>query len=276
MFDSHGLASRTTIGQYAQVSLMHSMILQAEAQAKASASTALSREVLRTLRNQQAEQLQAARQASGLFSALSRQALALQRFRSQVTAAPNEFIGASTSSAGSVSICSSSSNERSTYNGAEQGSSIYPIPTELVVKKNENVITSSSISAQSSPSKNSRPRKFPRYNLFYRLERHLLLHKRGANYQVTGSSSTSGNSDANEAKNKFYQALGLPPLPSRYQGVPIPKFWFLSSKGKDKMRSHCKSHGVASFAEIAQVVASNCGNVVMRKLWSLLRRLVRS
>ena len=245
-------------------SLHHSMRLQAEAQAKASASTALSREALRTLRNQQAHQLQAAARQASEFSALSRQALALQSFLSpqEVTATSHDkcISGVSTST-GRVSVCSSSdSDSGSSTSNHSEGSPISPIPSELVVKKNENVITTSSSSTSSakssSPSKHS-SRKFSRYNLFYRLERHLLLHQRGANNQVTSNSSSNSGNNNNEAKNKFYQALGLPSLPTRYEGVPVPKFWFLSSKGNDKKRSHRKSHGVASFTEIAQIVAAN-------------------
>ena len=76
---------------------------------------------------------------------------------------------------------------------------------------------------------------FNRYNLFYRLERHLLLHERGA---VTKKDEVVAKSDGGEA-GKF-ETLQLPPLPSRYQGIDIPKLWFLSSKGSDKKRSHRK------------------------------------
>ena len=73
---------------------------------------------------------------------------------------------------------------------------------------------------------------FNRYNLFYRLERHLLLHERGA---VTKKEE---GPISNEAKK--FAALELPLLPPRYVGVEIPTLWFLSSKGSDKKRSHRK------------------------------------
>mmetsp|Transcript_38989 Transcript_38989/g.81604 ORF Transcript_38989/g.81604 Transcript_38989/m.81604 type:complete len:469 (-) Transcript_38989:332-1738(-) len=92
---------------------------------------------------------------------------------------------------------------------------------------------------------------FNRYNLFYRLERHLLLHVRGA---VTNKDDDVAPTDSEASK---YATLELPPLPSRYNGFYIPKLWFVSSKGGDKKRSHRKSHGLASFTEIARIVATN-------------------
>ncbi|KAL9178252.1 hypothetical protein ACHAXT_001796 [Thalassiosira profunda] len=91
---------------------------------------------------------------------------------------------------------------------------------------------------------------FNRYNLFYRLERYLLLHSRGAAVPERERAPPGG------VANKF-EALELPPLPPRYEGVDIPELWFVSSKSRDRKRSHRKSHGVASFAEVARTVASN-------------------
>ena len=74
--------------------------------------------------------------------------------------------------------------------------------------------------------------QFNRYNLFYRLERHLLLHKRGV--QPTGV-------DENSDTAKQYAKLPeLPPLPARYNGVGIPKMWFLTDR--TKKRSHRKRY----------------------------------
>ena len=72
---------------------------------------------------------------------------------------------------------------------------------------------------------------FNRYNLFYRLERLLLLDQRGAAPEVGAPSDIEA---------KKWEALELPPLPSRYQGLDMPSLWFLSSKGSDKKRSHRK------------------------------------
>ena len=72
---------------------------------------------------------------------------------------------------------------------------------------------------------------FNRYNLFYRLERYLLLHERGA-------ANKEGAPSSDEARK--YEGLKLPPLPSRYDGADIPALWFLSSKSKEKKRSHRK------------------------------------
>ena len=72
--------------------------------------------------------------------------------------------------------------------------------------------------------------QFNRYNLFYRLERHLLLHQRGV--QPTG---VDENSDTAKQYSKLPE---LPPLPARYNGVGIPKMWFLTDR--TKKRSHRK------------------------------------
>ena len=78
---------------------------------------------------------------------------------------------------------------------------------------------------------------FNRYNLFYRLERHLLLHRRGAN---TKNEDHAAASPAPGSEAEKFVALVLPPLPSRYRELHIPRMWFLSSKGSDKKRSHRK------------------------------------
>ena len=72
---------------------------------------------------------------------------------------------------------------------------------------------------------------FNRYNLFYRLERHLLLHQRGV--------ETPSDAPLPEVAEK-YQYLELPPLPSRYKDLVMPSLWFVSSKGSGKKRSHRK------------------------------------
>ena len=73
---------------------------------------------------------------------------------------------------------------------------------------------------------------FNRYNLFYRLERHLLLHQRGVG-------TPASDAPLPEVAEK-YQYLELPPLPSRYKDLVMPSLWFVSSKGSGKKRSHRK------------------------------------
>ena len=73
---------------------------------------------------------------------------------------------------------------------------------------------------------------FNRYNLFYRLERHLLLHQRGVE-------TPASDAPLPEVAEK-YQYLELPPLPSRYKDLVMPSLWFVSSKGSGKKRSHRK------------------------------------
>ena len=80
---------------------------------------------------------------------------------------------------------------------------------------------------------------FNRYNLFYRLERHLLLHERGASATKKNSDNDATVSYQSEAMKKF-GAIELPPLPTRYAELDIPRLWFLSSKDSQKKRSHRK------------------------------------
>ena len=72
---------------------------------------------------------------------------------------------------------------------------------------------------------------FNRYNLFYRLERHLLLHQRGVE-------SPASDAPLPEVVER-YKYLELPPLPPRYSDLVMPDLWFVSSKG-GKKRSHRK------------------------------------
>jgi len=73
---------------------------------------------------------------------------------------------------------------------------------------------------------------FNRYNLFYRLERHLLLHQRGVE-------SPASDAPLPEVVER-YKYLELPPLPPRYADLVMPDLWFVSSKGSGKKRSHRK------------------------------------
>ena len=73
---------------------------------------------------------------------------------------------------------------------------------------------------------------FNRYNLFYRLERHLLLHQRGVE-------TPASDAPLPEVVER-YKYLELPPLPPRYSDLVMPDLWFVSSKGSGKKRSHRK------------------------------------
>ena len=76
---------------------------------------------------------------------------------------------------------------------------------------------------------------FNRYNLFYRLERQLLLFERGANPSKQDESRLPS-----ESEGRKYDLLVIPPLPPRYQHLEMPDLWFLSSKSSAKKRSHRK------------------------------------
>ena len=74
---------------------------------------------------------------------------------------------------------------------------------------------------------------FNRYNLFYRLERNLLLHERGA-----GTKKEDYSTEYELVKQ--FDGLELPPLPTQYRHLDLPKLWFISSTGSNKKRSHRK------------------------------------
>ena len=98
---------------------------------------------------------------------------------------------------------------------------------------------------------------YNRYNLFYILERELLLQSRGVEAQTTTDSLQSCGSrqeqgdDVNVINN--YSDLKIPPLPPRYQNLILRKDWFVH--GKRNKRRHVKSHGTASFKDLATTIA---------------------
>ena len=102
-------------------------------------------------------------------------------------------------------------------------------------------------------------RPYNNYNIYYILERELLIQTRSdatscvmrhQHDQQNGSPFTKYNNLTG------YEYLELPPLPTRYQQLKLPHDWYMPGKKKNVKRSHTKTHGVASFGEIARTVGA--------------------
>ena len=89
-------------------------------------------------------------------------------------------------------------------------------------------------------------RPYNRYNLYFILERERLIQMRG------GHTSTRRSTDVVDSS--FW--VELPPLPPRYDGILMPVNWYFPIK-KNGKRLHRKTHGVASFRELARTIAAS-------------------
>jgi len=92
------------------------------------------------------------------------------------------------------------------------------------------------------------------YNLFFILERELLL-------QSNGFDTTKGKGLSRRSTSVYFDdyadlALRFPPLPSRYQSVHLSADWYMHGKDK-KTREHIKTHGVISLKELSRSMAAN-------------------
>lgn len=85
------------------------------------------------------------------------------------------------------------------------------------------------------------------------LERQLLLQSRGG-----GINAVENQIDVSKNPYIKYKPLNLPPLPRRYNHLPLTSNWFLELiSNQDKKRQHRKSHGLIPFKELAQTVAKS-------------------
>eukprot|EP00580_Thalassiosira_gravida_P020783 CAMPEP_0201681460 /NCGR_PEP_ID=MMETSP0494-20130426/51121_1 /ASSEMBLY_ACC=CAM_ASM_000839 /TAXON_ID=420259 /ORGANISM="Thalassiosira gravida, Strain GMp14c1" /LENGTH=675 /DNA_ID=CAMNT_0048165207 /DNA_START=118 /DNA_END=2145 /DNA_ORIENTATION=+ len=114
-------------------------------------------------------------------------------------------------------------------------------------------------SASSPPSLPSKPRhkkrtkKYNNFNIFFMLERQLLLQSRGGGIDAIKNPIDTSNSPLVSSKE-----LHLPPLCRRYNHLPLSSSWFLELlANQNKKRPHRKSHGLIPFKELAQTVAKN-------------------
>ena len=94
-------------------------------------------------------------------------------------------------------------------------------------------------------------RPYNRYNIYFILERENIILSKG------GSTKWSMSTDARESQSikRGYEDLNLPPLSSRFSHLDVPDNWCIS--GQTKKRLHRKTHGVATFRELAKSIAAS-------------------
>ena len=101
----------------------------------------------------------------------------------------------------------------------------------------------------------TRQKRYNYFNVFFMLERQLILHTFGAG----GDETNDVDITRLPPDVSCYVDLYLPPLCSRYADLPLsPDKWFVQSLAK-KARPHAKSHGggLVPFAELTRIVANN-------------------
>lgn len=101
-------------------------------------------------------------------------------------------------------------------------------------------------------------RPYNHYNLYFILERELLLQSKGVitDFLKDAVAESSGGF-IRHAKSDGYRDLDLPPMPPRFQAVILPSDWFVHGKKDKTKRRHRKTHGSTSFTELAKTIASN-------------------
>jgi len=98
-----------------------------------------------------------------------------------------------------------------------------------------------------------RTKKYNNFNIFFMLERQLLLQSRGG-----GINAIETPIDTSDSPMTKHKELHLPPLCHRYNHLPLTSKWFLELlANRDKKRPHRKSHGLIPFKELAQEIAKN-------------------
>jgi len=98
-----------------------------------------------------------------------------------------------------------------------------------------------------------RTKKYNNFNIFFMLERQLLLQSRGG-----GINAIEKPIDTSKLPMVKHKPLSLPPLCDRYSQLPLTNNWFLELlANQNKKRPHRKSHGLIPFKELAQTVAKH-------------------
>ena len=108
-------------------------------------------------------------------------------------------------------------------------------------------------------------KRYNSYNVFFMLERQLLLHSRGGG--VVGNATTTKATRRDPAVDfsalspevQLYVNLDLPPLCRRYADLPLSNDnWFVEMLlGRDNKRVHKRGHGLVPFGDMARIVARN-------------------
>ena len=93
-------------------------------------------------------------------------------------------------------------------------------------------------------------RPYNRYNLYFILERERLIQMRGGHTTRRHETSLADS----------YFRVELPPFPPRYRNIFIPENWYFPVK-KNQKRLHRRTHGVASFCELARIIAASWKNI---------------
>ena len=110
------------------------------------------------------------------------------------------------------------------------------------------------VSSGSTSSHGDGGRPYNHYNLYFILERELVLQERGVFPKEppakTGRGVQRSDSTGSEVD---YSDIDLPPLPLRYAALALPDGWYIHRK---KKRAHVKTHGIISFREMATMVAN--------------------
>ena len=126
-------------------------------------------------------------------------------------------------------------------------------------------MTPDSARKQATTKKRQPKRTYNSYNIYFMLERQLLLHSRGG--MCIGDDAATIGTKRREpldvttlsADVRRFVDLDLPPLCGRYADLPLsPNGWFVELIAKrDEKRVHKKSHGLVPFVELAKIVAKN-------------------
>ena len=115
------------------------------------------------------------------------------------------------------------------------------------------------------PKRTTTIKRYNSYNIFFMLERQLLLHIRGGEFD--SHKATDGKENHHVPLDisslpydvRRYMDLDLPPLCERYMDLSLsPLNWFVELLARrDEKRVHRKSHGLVPFAELSRIVARN-------------------
>ncbi|EJK74621.1 hypothetical protein THAOC_03689 [Thalassiosira oceanica] len=90
---------------------------------------------------------------------------------------------------------------------------------------------------------------YNRYNLFFILERELILQKNNPTYDPLETFRAPDFLTG-------FEGIEMPSeLPKRYSKLVLPPGWYLP--GRNKRRSHTKSHGLMAFTDLSRGVAQN-------------------